>query len=89
MIFAKRLQSPTRNPNWQKSNRPVNGKAKGYISQALFEQLIQQGLRLVTRVRKNMQAQFYSTLDRLLLRKRAISQTINDQLKNVDRKSVV
>lgn len=55
---------------------------KGYISQKLFEQLIQKGLRLVYRVRKNMKKRMMTALDRLLLRKRAIIETINDVLKN-------
>lgn len=56
---------------------------KGYISQALFEQLFGQGLLLVTTVRKNMKNRLMFLSDRLLLRKRAIIETINDQLKNI------
>jgi len=55
---------------------------KGYLSQKLFEQLIQQGLRLVYKHRKNMKKRMMTALDRLLLRKRAIIETINDVLKN-------
>lgn len=56
---------------------------KGYISQALFEQLFQRGLELVTSLRKNMKGQLMLLSDRLLLRKRFIIETINDQLKNI------
>jgi Transposase DDE domain len=57
---------------------------KGYISAALAEQLfLAQGLRLVTKLRKNMRNQLLDLGDRLLLRKRALIETIFDQLKNV------
>jgi len=57
---------------------------KGYISQPLAEQLlVTQGLRLITKLRKNMRHILLPLADRLLLRKRALIETIIDQLKNV------
>jgi len=56
---------------------------KGYISQQLFELLFQQGLELITTLRKNMKNRLLPLADKLLLRKRAIIETINDQLKNI------
>lgn len=56
---------------------------KGYLSQPLFEQLFAQGLVLVTPLKKNMQNRLLPLTDKLLLRKRAIIETINDQLKNI------
>ena len=57
---------------------------KGYISAALAEQLLlTQGLQLITKVRKNMRAVLLPLTDKLLLRKRAIIESINDQLKNI------
>ena len=56
---------------------------KGYISQPLFEQLFSQGLELITSVRKNMKNRLTALSDKLLLRKRSIIETINDQLKNI------
>lgn len=56
---------------------------KGYLSQALFEKLYECGLQLITSLRKNMKARFMPLADRLLLRKRFIIETINDQLKNI------
>lgn len=56
---------------------------KAYLSQALFEQLFEQGLELITSLRKNMKGQLMLLSDRVLLRKRFIIETINDQLKNV------
>ncbi len=56
---------------------------KGYLSQALFEQLYERGLQLITSLRKNMKGQLMLLSDRLLLRKRFIIETITDQLKNI------
>ena len=56
---------------------------KGYISQPLFDQLLAQGLELITPRRKNMQQRLMPPEDQLLLRKRSIIETINDQLKNI------
>lgn len=57
---------------------------KGYLSQPLFEQLLRTfGVQLITKVRKNMRNQLIPWADKLLLRKRAIVETIIDQLKNI------
>jgi hypothetical protein len=56
---------------------------RGYISQALFEQLGEQGVQLITKLRKNMKNNLLPLLDKLLLRKRSIVDTVNDQLKNI------
>lgn len=57
---------------------------KGYVSQKLFDQLFtDHALQLITKLRKNMKAKLMLYSDRLLLRRRAIIETINDQLKNI------
>ena len=56
---------------------------RGYISQALFQQLYDEGLVLITSIRKNMKNQLMLLEDKLMLRKRSIIETINDQLKNI------
>jgi hypothetical protein len=57
---------------------------KGSISQPLAERLfLAQGLRLITKLRKNVRTILMSFADKLLLRKRALIETIIDQLKNV------
>ena len=56
---------------------------KGYISKALFNELYERGLQLITGIRKNMQNRLMPLMDKVLLRKRAIIETINDQLKNI------
>lgn len=57
---------------------------RGYISQALFEQLLDTfGVQLITKLRKNMKNRLLPLIDKLLLRKRAIIESIVDQLKNI------
>ena len=56
---------------------------KGYISQGLFERLFNDGINLVTGIRSNMKNKLMPLYDRILLRKRSVIETINDELKNV------
>src|SRR5215216_1536847 len=56
---------------------------QGYLSQPMFEQLLQHGVQLITRLKSNMKNRLMSLSDKLLLRKRAIIESITDQLKNV------
>ena len=56
---------------------------RGYLSQALFEQLFARGLQSVTPIRKNMQNRLVVLEDKLLTRKRFVIETIVDQLKNI------
>jgi len=56
---------------------------KGYISKQLFEMLFINGIQLVTGLRRNMKNQLMSIADKIMLRKRSIIETINDELKNI------
>lgn len=56
---------------------------KGYISKKLSTILLASGLSLITKVKKNMKNSFMPLIDKLLLRKRAIIECVNDQLKNI------
>jgi transposase len=57
---------------------------KGYLSQPWAQYLlVTQGLHLITKLRKKMRNRLLDWSDKLLLRKRAIIETINDQLKNI------
>ena len=57
---------------------------EGYISKALQEELLRTfRVQLVTGVRSNMKNALMPLMDKLLLRKRAIIETIIDQLKNI------
>jgi len=57
---------------------------RGYISQSLFEQLLETfNVQLITRLRKNMKNRLMPLMDKVLLRKRAIIESVVDQLKNI------
>ena len=56
---------------------------KGYISQNLSEKLFVDGIQLITKLKNNMKGAMMSVSDKLLLRKRAIIKTVNDELKNI------
>ena len=56
---------------------------RGYISQAFHDVLRSHGLTLLTKIRRNMKNRMMRLWDKLLLRKRALIETINDQLKNI------
>jgi hypothetical protein len=57
---------------------------KGYLSQPLAQHLlVTHALLLITKLRKKMHNRLLDLSDKLLLRKRAIIETINDQLKHI------
>ena len=56
---------------------------KGYISADLFRSLWERGVQLVTSVRRNMKNVLMPLMDKILLRKRSLIETVNDQLKNI------
>jgi hypothetical protein len=57
---------------------------RGYISQTLFETLLtQMGIQLLTKPKRNMKNKLMPLMDKLLIRKRSIIETIIDQLKNI------
>lgn len=56
---------------------------KGYLSQKVSEILYSQGVQLITKLKKNMKNKLMLMEDKILLRKRAIIETINDHLKNI------
>lgn len=56
---------------------------KGYISSELGKSLFKRGLELFTSVRANMKQKLLSMKNKLLLRKRSLIETVNDQLKNI------
>lgn len=55
---------------------------KGYLSKALSDLVFGNGIQLITQVRKNMKTKALSNEEKLLLRKRSIIETVNDELKN-------
>ena len=56
---------------------------KGYVSAPLFEMLFNNGVHLVTGIRSNMKNRLMSLHDKIMLRKRSVIETINDELKNI------
>ena len=56
---------------------------KGYIGKALSDLLFGDGVQLITAVRRNMKQKALSNEEKLLLRKRAVIETVNDELKNI------
>ena len=65
--------------------RELEGKVladKGYISKELFAKLWRRGLHLITGIRRNMKNYLMPLLDKLLLRKRFIIETLFDRMKS-------
>ena len=65
--------------------RGLKGKLfadKGYISKKLFAQLWSRGLHLITGIRKNMKNYLMPIIDKLMLRRRFIVETVFDALKS-------
>lgn len=65
--------------------QPLNGLAfgdKGYISKKLFETLLTQGLKLITRQRKNMKVTPKTDYEKQLLDQRGIVETVIGHLKH-------
>lgn len=56
---------------------------KGYIGKNLFQRIFVDGIQLITKLKSNMKGALMSVSDKLLLRKRAIIETVNDELKNI------
>lgn len=76
-------RTPLKNKNFHDK---IFGKLfgdKGYISQSLFENLFVDGIHLITKIKKNMKNSLMHLHDKALLRKRALIETVNDELKNI------
>lgn len=56
---------------------------KGYLSQQLFETLFVNGIHLITKIRNNMKNTLMNVNDKILLRKRALVESVHDELKNI------
>lgn len=56
---------------------------KGYLSAKLFKFLFKNGLQLITKLKKKMANKLMPLMDKILLRKRAVVESINDEFKNV------
>lgn len=56
---------------------------KGYIDKKLEEKLLGQGLKLVTKVKKNMKKKMLGAFENFFLYQRSIVETVIDQLKSI------
>lgn len=56
---------------------------RGYVSKKLADLLALDEVEFITTLKKNMKPRVLAAFDKLLLRKRSIIETINDQLKNI------
>ncbi len=56
---------------------------KGYISQDLFQELSQKNIKLITPFKKKMNNKLLELWEKLMLRKRSLIETVNDQLQNI------
>ncbi len=70
-------------PSWLKTSSANCLEIEAIFALELFEKLYEQGLQLITRPKKNMKQKLVKLMDKILLRKRSLIETVNDQLKNI------
>ncbi len=56
---------------------------KGYIGKSLMQMLFIDGVQLITLIKNNMKNSLMTISDKILLRKRSVIETVNDELKNI------
>jgi len=56
---------------------------KGYIGKDLMQMLFVDGVHLITNIKNNMKNSLMTMSDKILLRKRSVIETVNDELKNI------
>lgn len=56
---------------------------RGYVSKSLFDELLNNNIELIAKPRKNMKKQLFPLIDKILLRKRAVIESVNDEIKNI------
>lgn len=56
---------------------------KGYISEKRQQLLFVDGIQFITNIRNNIKISLMTVSDKILLRKRSIIETVNDELKNI------
>jgi hypothetical protein len=67
--------------------RNLSGKVfgdRGYLKKELFEDLMNKGIELITKIKKNMKNAFMPLWNKLMLRKRSIIETVIGQLKIIN-----
>lgn len=76
-------REPLKNQAFVKSLKGKLFADKGYVSKTLTQILFLDGLHLITGIRNYMKNVLMELKDKILLRKRAVIETINDELKNI------
>ncbi|MBA3899327.1 MAG: IS982 family transposase [Bacteroidetes bacterium] len=76
-------REPLKNESFIKKLKGKLYADKGYISSELTKVLFIDGLHLITKIRNNMKNCLMELKDKILLRKRSVIETINDELKNI------
>lgn len=76
-------REPLKNKNFIKALKGKLYADKGYVSNTLTNILFLDGLHLITSIRNNMKNALMELKDKILLRKRSVIETINDELKNM------
>ena len=55
---------------------------KGYLSQSKFDKLYEKGVQLITKIRKNIKNKLMPMMDKLLLKKHGLIESVNNRLKS-------
>lgn len=76
-------REPLKNKSFIKALKGKLYADKGYISNQLTQVLFLDGLHLITSIRNNMKNVLMELKDKILLRKRSVIETVNDELKNI------
>ena len=76
-------REPLKNPSFIKALKGKLYADKGYISKELTQLLFLDGLHLITSIRNNMKNVLLELKDKIMLRKRSVIETVNDELKNI------
>ncbi len=76
-------REPLKNPSFIKALKGKLYADKGYISQKLTQVLFMDGLHLITSIRNNMKNTLMELKDKIMLRKRSVIETVNDELTNI------
>lgn len=76
-------REPLKSKNFIKALKGKIYGDKGYISKELTNILFMDGLHLITSIRNNMKNTLMELKDKILLRKRSVIETVNDELKNI------
>jgi len=76
-------REPLKNERFIESIKGKLYADKGYLSKELTNILFVDGLHLITNIRNNMKNCLMELKDKIMLRKRSVIETINDELKNM------